>query len=274
MSRKNIDRLVMGLIYLATAITVGILFWILIYVVKNGAGNINYKFIFDVGDGENGIFPMILSTLYIVGLSICIAVPIGIMTAIYTVEYGKKGKFLNFIRFAIESLAAVPSIIFGLFGMLLFVVMFKLGWSLLSGSLTVSIMVLPTIIRTSEEAIKSVPESYRNASYALGVGKLETILKVVLPSAVPGILTSIILSIGRIFGETAAIYLTAGMTPAYPESVFDSGRTLAVHLYLLAKEGISFDKAFATGATLMLVILVINVLSKLVVRAFSRKLVV
>jgi phosphate transport system permease protein len=274
MSRKTKDKIIMALIYLATLATVGILFWILIYVVKNGIGHINQQFLFDVGDGENGILPMIFSTLYIVALAIGISVPIGIMTSIYTVEYAKKGRFLNFIRFAIESLAAVPSIIFGLFGMLLFVVVLKLGWSLLSGSLTVSIMVLPTIIRTSEEAIKAVPESYRNASYALGVGKLETILKVVLPSAMPGILTSVILSIGRIFGETAAIYLTAGMTPAYPESIMDSGRTLAVHLYLLAKEGISFDKAFATGAMLMFIILMINLLSKLVVKVFSRKLLV
>lgn len=208
---------------------------------------------------EGGIFSSIFSTVYVVALSILISTPIGICAAIYLVEYAKPGKVVRIIRFATESLAGIPSIIFGLFGYIFFVTYLKLGFSLLAGALTVSMMVLPTIVRTTEEALKAVPNAYREGSLGLGATKLKTIKKIILPSAIPGILTSIILSIGRIIGETAALLFTAGMYASeVPTSVFDSGRTLTVHLYLLCKEGISFEKAFATATILIITVLVLN----------------
>lgn len=207
---------------------------------------------------------MIISTLYLIIISIAFSAPIGVLSAIYLTEYAKNKRLIKIIRFATESLAGIPSIIYGLFGMVFFVVFLKMGWSIISGAITLSIMVLPTIIRSSEEALKSVPKSYKEASLSLGATKLRTIYKCILPSAFPGILTAIILSVGRIIGETAAIYLTVGMAPYIPKSIFESGRTLSVHLYMLAKEGISFDKAFATASVLIIMIFMINVLSNYV----------
>lgn len=254
------DNLMKIAIYLSAFLTVAFLVWILGYVVSNGIGELNWTFLTTAPDGdEGGIFPMIVTTVYMIILAIGISAPIGILSAIYLVEYAKPGKTLRVIRFATESLAGIPSIIFGLFGMIFFVVYLKIGWSLLSGAITLSIMVLPTIIRTTEEALKAVPVAFREASLGLGASKLRTIWKCVLPSAIPGIITSVILSIGRVVGETAAVYLTAGMAPYIPKSAFESGRTLAVHLYLLAKEGISFEKAFATATVLIIIILMINI---------------
>ncbi|WP_334305890.1 phosphate ABC transporter permease PstA [Caminicella sporogenes] len=257
--RKLIDNTLKAVMWFSAIFTVGILFWIIGYIVINGIGEIDLKFLTTMPSGEKGgILPMIVSTIYIVLLSILISTPIGVCAAIYLVEYAKQGKLVRFIRFATESLAGIPSIIFGLFGMIFFVEILKLGWSLLSGAVTLSIMVLPTIIRTTEEALKSVPNSYREGSLALGTSKLRTIIKVVLPSAISGIITAVILSIGRVVGETAAVYLTAGMTPRIPGSIMESGRTLSVHLYLLAKEGISFKKAYATATILIIIIMIIN----------------
>lgn len=260
MNRKVKDKILKILIFLSSFITVGILFWILGYILINGIGEINIKFLSTNPNGEEGgIYSSIFSTLYIVILSILISTPIGIFAAIYLVEYAKHGKIVRIIRFATESLAGIPSIIFGLFGFLFFVTYLKLGFSLLAGALTVSMMVLPTIIRTTEEALKAVPNAYREGSLGLGATKLRTISKVVLPNAIPGILTSVILSIGRIIGETAALLFTAGMYASeVPTSVFDSGRTLTVHLYLLCKEGISFEKAFATATILILIVIILN----------------
>jgi len=258
--RKIKDNILKSLIWISSFITVGILAWILLYVFMNGIGEINWEFLTSAaeGEGEGGILPMMITTLYVIVLTIIIATPIGICAAIYLVEYAKPGKIVRLIRFATESLAGIPSIIFGLFGMIFFVTTLKLGWSLVSGAITLSIMVLPTIVRTTEEALKSVPNTFREGSLGLGASKLRTIRLVVLPSAIPGILTAVILSIGRVVGETAAVYLTAGMVPRMPETVMDSGRTLAVHLYLLAKEGISFEKAYATATVLILIIIAIN----------------
>ena len=184
--------------------------------------------------------------------------PIGIGAAIYLNEYAKEGKLVRGIRFATESLAAVPSILFGLFGMMFFLGTLKLGFSMLSGALTVSMMVLPTIVKATEEALKTVPVAYREGSLALGASKIATIGKVVLPSALPGILTGVILGTGRIVGETAAIYLTAGTMYRLPMNAMESGRTLSTHLYLLAKEGISFSEAYGTAVVLLVVILLLN----------------
>jgi len=222
------------------------------------------------GDGEGGILPMIVTTFYVIAISIAIATPIGICAAIYLVEYAKPGKLVRTIRFATESLAGIPSIIFGLFGFLFFVTVLHFKFSILSGALTLSIMVLPTIVRTTEEALKAVPQSYREGSLGLGASKLSTIMNVVLPTAVPGILAAVILSVGRIIGETAAIYMTVGMAPYIPKGFMESGRTLSVHLYLLAKEGISFEKAYATAAVLIIIVAFLNFIANKTASALNR----
>ncbi|MTI70739.1 MAG: phosphate ABC transporter permease PstA [Firmicutes bacterium] len=259
-NRKLKDNLIKILIYAASLLTVGVLAWILIYITINGIGEVSLEFLTSAPEGESGggILPIIINTLYIILLTIVIATPIGVFAAIYLVEYAKPGKIVRIIRFATESLAGIPSIIFGLFGYIFFVTVLNLGWSILSGALTLSIMVLPTMVRTTEESLKAVPDVYREGSLGLGASKLRTIRKVVLPSAIPGIVTGIILSIGRIVGESAAVYFTAGMVSRLAKGFLDSGRTLAVHMYLLAKEGISFEKAFATAFVLVVIILLIN----------------
>jgi phosphate transport system permease protein len=270
-SRRFIDNFIMGMIGISAFVTVGILAWILLYVVVHGIGKINLEFLTTApkGFGGGGIFPMIITTVYIVLLSIMISTPIGVCAAIYLVEYAKPGKIIRLIRFATESLSGIPSIVFGLFGYLFFVT--QLGWkySLLSGSMTLSIMVLPTIVRTTEEALKAVPVSYREGSLGLGASKLRTIIKVVLPSALPGILTAVILSIGRIVGETAAVYFTAGFSPRMAKTIMDSSRTLSVHMYVLTKEG-NFDSAFATATVLIIVVLMINFIANLIGKRLNK----
>jgi phosphate transport system permease protein len=235
----------------ATTLTVGILIWILIYLFIKGIGHIDLV----------ELWPAIVTTLYLVGLSLVLAVPVGVGTAIYLNEYAKKGRLVRVIRFANQSLSALPSILFGLFGMMFFVLQLKLRYSLLAGALTVAIMILPTVVKATEEALKTVPNSYREGSLALGVTKVGTIYKVVLPSAIPGILAGVVLSVGRIIGETAAIFLTAGMVFRIPTSIMQSGRTLSVHLYILAKEGISIEAAYGVAIVLLLVVLFLNLLT-------------
>ena len=260
--RRLKENIMKVLIWGSAVITVGILLWIVSYVVINGIGEINKEFLTTspVGD-EGGIYPMLPTTLYMVLLTIVIATPIGICAAIYLVEYAKPGKVVRIIRFATESLAGIPSIIFGLFGFIMFVTIFKLGWSILSGSLTLSIMILPTIVRTTEEALRSVPDTFRQGSLALGASKFRTILFVVLPCCGRGIISASILSIGRIVGETAAVFFTAGTVARVPSSINDSGRTLAVHLFIMAKESLSFSKAFATATVLILLVLTVNIIT-------------
>lgn len=269
--RKLKDNIVKAFIWLCGIITVAVLAWILIYIISNGIGQLSLDFIFSKYEGgKHGIFSMILITVYVVLLSVIISTPVGIFAAIYLVEYSRQGKILKMIRFATETLAGIPSIIYGLFGFIFFVTVFKFGFSILAGALTLSIMVLPTIIRTTEEALKAVPVTYREGSLALGATKLQTIVRVILPSAIPGILTAVILSIGRIVGETAAVYLTAGTVSRIPESVMDSGKTLAVHLYVLAKEGISFEEAYATATVLIIIVGVINFTTAMIARRIKK----
>jgi len=269
--RKIKDTILKTIIWICGLITIGILAWILTYTIANGISHLSLNFIFSEFKGDkHGIFPMILNTIYIVLLSVVISTPIGIFSAIYLVEYSKPGKMLSMIRFAIETLQGIPSIIYGLFGFIFFVTFMQFSFSLLAGALTLSIMVLPTIIRTTEEALKTVPTSYREGSLALGATKLQTIIKVVLPSAIPGILNSVILSIGRIVGETAAVYLTAGMVTRFPQSIMDSGRTLSVHLYVLANEGLSFEEAFATATILIITVAIINLITGLIAKRISK----
>lgn len=244
--------------------TVGILVAIIAIICFKGFANINIEFIFsfpeDMGR-HGGIFPSIVGTILIAILSILLATPLGVGTAIYLTEYTKESKLTKIVRFGVESLAGIPSILYGLFGFIFFVIKLKMGWSLLAGVLTLTIMILPTIIRTSEEAIKSVPRNLRIVSYSLSATKWETVAKVVLPSAFPGILTGIMLSVGRAVGETAATIFTMGSSLRLPTSLMDSGRTLAVHFYILAREGISMEKAYATALVLVLSILSINIIA-------------
>ncbi|WPC76980.1 phosphate ABC transporter permease PstA [Vibrio porteresiae] len=275
-ARKNKDAVLNGLIWLSAALTVGFLFWIIWYILSNGLRFVDWHFISDnytrTGD-EHGIFPMIISTIYMVIASIAVAAPLGIMTAIYLTEYAKVGsKLVKVIRFCTESLAGIPSIIFGLFGMTFFVVILGFGFSILSGALTLSILILPVIIRTTEEALMSVPQTYREGSYGLGASKIYTIWRLILPSAMPGILTSVILSIGRVIGESAPVFLTAGMVARIPDSLMDSGRTLTVHLYKLTTELFTveeWNQAYGTATVLIVVVLLINMITKFIASRFN-----
>lgn len=261
---KVIDKFVKYSLSFQAYFIVGVLFLIIGIIFVKGIPYLNLEFIFynpeDMGR-QGGIFSSIIGTLFLVVLSIILATPLGVGTAIFLTEYTKESKFTRFVRFGVESLAGIPSIIYGLFGFIFFVIKLKFGWSLLSGALTLTIMILPTIIRTSEEAIKTVPKNLRMVSYSLGATKWETTTKVVLPSAASGVLTGIMLSIGRAVGETAAVIFTMGSSLRLPTSLFESGRTMAVHFYILAREGISMEKAYATALVLVLSILVINILA-------------
>ncbi len=262
------------ILLLMTIITVVVLFFIIGYVFKNGFAQLSLEFLFDrtreMGK-EGGIFPSIIGTLFVTVLAIIIATPLGVGSAVYLVEYTRGGLLRRIISFGADCLAGVPSIIFGLFGFIFFVIQLKLGWSILSGSLTLAVMIIPTIIRTSEEAIKAVPLSYREISYSLGGGKLDTILKVVLPTSLPGILTGVILGIGRAIGETAAVIFTAGSSLGMPTSVFSSTRTLAVHFYILAREGISMEKAYGTATVLIIIILFVNFVAYRLMHRFMER---
>ena len=225
---------------------------------------VNFGFILsfpqDMGR-HGGIFPAIVGTIQLALLSILLATPLGVGTAIFLTEYTRESAFTKLIRFGVESLAGIPSILYGLFGFIFFVIKLRMGWSLLAGVLTLTIMILPTIIRTSEEAIRAVPRQLRIVSYSLSASKWETIKKVVLPAAMPGILTGIMLSIGRAVGETAAIIFTMGSSLRLPLSLMESGRTMAVHFYILGREGISMEKAYGTAVVLVLSILFINIIA-------------
>lgn len=244
--------------------TVAILIVIIGIIFFKGFPQVNFGFIFsfpqDMGR-HGGIFPAIVGTIQLALLSILLATPLGVGTAIFLTEYTRESVFTKLIRFGVESLAGIPSILYGLFGFIFFVIKLKMGWSLLAGVLTLTIMILPTIIRTSEEAIRAVPRQLRIVSYSLSASKWETIKKVVLPAAMPGILTGIMLSIGRAVGETAAIIFTMGSSLRLPLSLMESGRTMAVHFYILAREGISMEKAWGTAVVLVLSILFINIIA-------------
>ena len=215
--------------------------------------------------------PALLNTIGMTALSLAIAVPLGIFAAIFLVEYAKRGnKFVEIIRLTTETLSGIPSIVYGLFGLLFFVTTLGWGYSLLAGAFTLAIMILPLIIRTTEEALKSVPDSFREGSFGLGAGKLRTVFCVVLPSAVPGILAGVILAVGRIVGETAALIYTAGTVPAVPKSVMGSGRTLAVHMYNLSSEGLYMDQAYATAVVLLVLVVGINCLSGYIAKKITK----
>jgi|UniRef100_A0A7C3Z1J9 phosphate transport system permease protein len=253
-----------ALLWTLTGLTLFILIFIIVNISIKGLPQVTPEFLLedpqDMGRA-GGIFSTIVATAYVTLLAILLASPLGVGSAIYLTEYTREGWITRIIRFGAECLAGVPSIILGLFGFVLFVMTLGFGWSILSGGLTLAIMVLPIIIRTSEEAIKAVPQDYRLVCYSLGLSKWQTITRIVLPSALPGISTGIMLSVGRSLGETAVLLFTAGAALRTPASLFDSGRTMAVHFYILAREGISMPNAYGTAAILMISILLINIVA-------------
>jgi phosphate transport system permease protein len=256
----------------ALGMVILILFFILAYILVQSAGFLNLSFLFKAAE-DGGIFPMSVTTLYVVLVSLAIALPVGIMTAVFLNEYSRNTPLIRLLRLAIETLAGIPSIIYGLFGLLLFCRFFKLGQSIISGGLTLSIMILPVIIRTVEESLKTIPVSFREGSLSLGATKFQTIRHVVIPPALPGIVTSAILAIGRVVGESAPVLLTVGITRNMPKSIFQSGRTLTIHLYYLTKEAINpddFGLAFATAAVLIILVLAINTATRIVSWRFRK----
>lgn len=268
------QKMVKTLLWILTGLTIGILLFIIFFIFINGLPQISWAFLstnpVDMGR-SGGILATIVSTIYLIGIALFFATPLGLGTAIYLTEYTREGIVTRIIRFGTECLAGIPSIILGLFGFAIFVMAFGWGWSLLSGGLTLSSMLLPTIIRTSEESILAVPQEYREVAFSLGVGKWRTITRVVLPAALPGIVTGIVLSIARSIGETAVIIFTAGSSLRFPNSIFESGRTMAVHFYILAREGISMPMAYGTAAILVLLILIINISAYLTMRFLMRR---
>jgi len=255
------ERLAFYLLWVFSILTIIVLALIVSDILVKGLPHISFSFLLEeprkMGKA-GGIFSVIVSTFYIVVLSVVFAAPIGIAASVYLTEYAKEGPVLRIIRYGTEALAGVPSIIYGLFGYSFFVVFLGLKYSILSGALTLTLMILPTIVRTSEEAIKAVPSSYREGSLALGATKLQTIRKIVIPTAMPGILTGLILGIGRVVGESAAVIYTAGSSLGVPDSILRPGRTLSVHLFTLASEGLSAENTYATAVVLITLVLIIN----------------
>ncbi len=273
-SPKITQALAVTLLGAATLLTVVVLVFIIVFVLAKGLPGVTWEFLSsapkDMGKA-GGILPTLAGTVLLPLFAIAIALPLGVGTAVYLTEYTRETRFTRALRFGTDCLAGIPSIIFGLFGFIFFVVMLKMGWSLLSGALTLAIMVLPTIIRTSEEAIRAVPNAYREVSFSLGATRWETVLKVVLPNALPGIVTGVMLGIGRSIGETAAVIFTAGSSLRMPLSVFDSVRTMSVHFYILAREGISTENAYATAAVLIITVLLVNLSAYSLMHRFIAK---
>ena len=271
MNKKG-SILLQGLVYGAAVLTFAVLFFLVAYIVVKGVPHIKLDlFAWEYNTENVSLMPALINTIIITGVSLVIAVPIGIFSAIYPVEYAKRrNKLVNVIRITAETLSGIPSIVYGLFGMLFFVTALKWKNSILAGAFTLAIMILPLIMRTTEEALKRVPDSYREGSFGLGAGKLCTVFRIVLPTAIPGILAGVILAIGRIVGETAALIYTAGTVPEVPNSLMDSGRTLAVHMYTLSSEALYMDQAYATAVILLIVVIGINSLSSLVAKKLTK----
>ena len=265
--------IVMLLVMLGAIITFAVLLFLIAYILINGVPHIKPSlFAFEYTSENASLMPALINTIIMTLLSLLIAVPFGIFSAIFLVEYAGKGnKFVEVIRLTTETLSGIPSIVYGLFGMLFFVNTLGWGFSLLAGAFTLAIMVLPVIMRTTEEALLAVPKSYREGSFGLGAGKLRTVFKVVLPSAVPGILSGVILATGRIVGETAALIYTAGSVPRIAKNLFSSTRTLSVHMYLLSKEGLHTDQAYATAVVLLVFVVLINFASDAIAKKMSAK---
>ena len=270
--RTPLSLLLYLLVLISTVFTAGILIYLIGYILVHGVPYLT-KDLFSLKYTSTNVslFPAMVNTVSMTALALLFAVPLGIFSAIYLVEYAKKGnRLVGIVRITAETLSGIPSIVYGLFGMLFFVTTLKWGLSILSGAATLAIMILPAVMRTSEEALKSVPDSFREGSFGLGAGKLRTVFQIVLPSAVPGILSGVILAVGRIVGETAALMYTAGTVAEIPSNVMGSGRTLSVHMYALSSEGLHVNQSYATAVVLLIVVIVINAVSTFIAKRITK----
>lgn len=270
--KKPLSFVLRSFVYVSAALTVGALGFLIAYILIKGVPHLSFElFAWEYTSDNCSMMPAIINTLEMTFFALLIAVPFGIASAIYLVEYAKRGnKLVEIVRITTETLTGIPSIVYGLFGMLFFVN--KLQWrlSIMAGACTLAIMVLPVIMRTTEEALLAVPDSYREGSFGLGAGKLRTVFQIVLPSAMPGILSGVILAVGRIVGETAALIYTAGTVAGVATNLFSSGRTLAIHMYCLSSEGMHIDQAYATAVVLLIVVIFINLLSSKIAKRVTK----
>lgn len=274
-SPKTSQKIMNGVFILSGVITLLILVIILGYILVKGLQVINFEFLFsspiDAGR-EGGIFPMIISSIYVVFIAAIIATPLGVGAAIYMSEYASNQKVIKFIRFGLETLASIPSIVFGLFGLAFFVVFLKLGWCIFSGGLVLALMAIPTIFQVAEVTLSSIPNSYKEGGYGLGATKWQVIYSVILPAALPGIITGVILAMTRAISEAAAVMYAVGSAITVPVSIFDPGRPLPLHLYVLATEGVSLQNAYGTAAVLVIIVLVLTIATNLVVDRYQKKI--
>ena len=269
------DNLLYVLIYLSASISVILLIGIIGYVFAKGISRVSWSFLTSVTSalkGTTGIAGNILNTIYIILLTLLVAAPVGIGSAIYLNEYAKPGKIVKIIEFTTETLSGIPSIVFGLFGLAFFVVFLKLGWCILSGGLVLALMVIPTIFQVAEVTLSSIPNSYKEGGYGLGATKWQVIYSVILPAALPGIITGVILAMTRAISEAAAVMYAVGSAITVPVSIFDPGRPLSLHLYVLATEGVSLQNAYGTAAVLVIIVLVLTIATNLVVDRYQKKI--
>ena len=273
MKKKPWDLFYFTICCLSALLTFSALFFLIGYIVVNGASYITPSlFAFSYNTENVSLFPALLTTILMIALSLLISAPIGVFTAIYLVEYAKRGnRLIRAVRITMETLSGIPSIVYGLFGMLFFVIWLGWGFSLLAGTFTISIMILPLLVRTTEESLKATPDSYREGAFGLGAGKLRTVFKIILPSAAPGILAGVILAIGRIAGETAALIYTSGTVAQIPQNLFSSGRTLSVHMYALSSEGLYSGQAYATAVILLITVILLNALAAIMTKQLKKE---
>ena len=262
-----------ALVYASAVFVFGVLLALIVYILVMGVPNLKLSlFAWNYNSENLSMLPAIINTLTMIALTLLMAVPFGIGAAIYLVEYAKRGsRLVKLVRLTAETLSGIPSIVYGLFGYLMFVLACGMDNSMLAGALTLAIMVLPTILRTTEEALQAVPDSYREGSFGLGAGKLRTVMRIVLPAAVPGIFSGIVLAIGRVVGETAALIYTAGTVTGVADGLLGSGRTLAVHLYCLLNEGLYTKEAYATAVILLVFVIGINALSSAIAKRLAKR---
>lgn len=272
-SKHLANNIAIGILWISAITTMAALAAIIINVVSRGIGSISFEFIFTWPHGvnaEGGIWPTIISTLYVTALAMLISTPLAVLAAVYLAEYAKQGRMVRIIRFAADSLASVPSIVMGLFGFSFFIESLGIPMSMLSAALALSLLMLPIIMRTTEEAIRAVPRYIRWGSYGLGATKWQTVSKVVLPSASPRIITGLVLAIGRVVGETAVVFYTMGQAINLPALPLDSGRSMPVHLYLLAVEGINMDAAYGTAFLLLIMIMIFNLGARWISKRYQK----
>ncbi len=273
-TNKKLSEIVLKIaVWTAAALTVAILAYIVVFILIKGIPYIKPSlFSFNYNSENVSLMPALISTVIMTLMSLVLAVPLGLFAAIYLIEYARRGnKVVSLIRMTTETLSGIPSIVYGLFGSLFFCVFLHWGFSILSGAFTLSIMILPLVMRSSEEALKATPDSYREGSFGLGAGKLRTVFKIILPSAMPGILAGVILAIGRIVGETAALIYTAGTVAQIPLSPMQSARTLSVHMYALSGEGLHVNEGYATAVVLLVVVILINTASAHIAKRIGGK---